>query len=135
MERIVALENNDEHLAVRFSILDEERVANVQVGGLDVVVFWASGTASAVDNSTIARGRDVASSSAFSPEFGSRNLTFELAGDGLCRDRETTSIWNLSGKATAGPVAGSQLTEIVHGNHFWFSWAVFCPETEIWRGP
>ena len=88
-----------------------------------------------MDNSTIASGRNVGSSSAFSPELGGRNLTFEPTGDGLFRDRETRSTWNLSGQATAGPVAGAQLTEIVHGNHFWFAWGVFRPETEIWRGP
>ena len=135
MERIVAMEYRDEFLAVPFSTLAEERVANVRVGGLDIVVFWAPGTASAVDNSTVAAGRDVGSSSAFSPQLGGRNLTFEPVGDGLFRDRETGSTWNLSGRATAGPVAGSRLTEIVHGNHFWFAWAVFRPETEIWRGP
>jgi len=134
MERVVALEHGDEHLAVPFSVLAEERVAGVRVSDLDVVVFWAPGTASAVDNSTIAKGRDVGSSSTFSPEYGGRSLTFEPAGDGLFRDRETGSTWNLSGKATAGPTAGAQLTEIVHGNHFWFAWAVFRPETEIWRG-
>ena len=75
------------------------------------------------------------SSSTFSPEFGERSLTFEPAGDGLFQDRETHSTWNLSGRATAGPAAGAQLSEIVHGNHFWFAWAVFRPETEIWRGP
>jgi hypothetical protein len=134
MERVVALEHGDEHLAVPFSVLAEERVAGVRVSDLDVVVFWAPGTASAVDNSTIAKGRDVGSSSTFSPEYGGRSLTFEPAGDGLFRDRETGSTWNLSGKATAGPTAGAQLTEIVHGNHFWFAWAVFRPETEVWRG-
>ena len=134
MERIVALENSDRHLAVPFSILAEERVANVHVGGLEIVVFWAPGTASAVDNATISAGRDVGSSSAFSPELEGRNLTFEPAGDGRFRDRETGSTWNLSGGAISGPVAGAQLTEIVHGNHFWFAWAVFRPETEIWRG-
>jgi hypothetical protein len=134
MERIVALEDRDEYVAVPFSILADERVANVRVGDLDVVVFWAPGTASALDNATIAMGRDVGSSTTFSPEFGSRNLTFEPAGDGLFRDRETRSTWNLSGRATAGPASGSQLTEIVHGNHFWFAWAVFRPDTEIWRG-
>ena len=134
MERIVALEDSDEHLAVPFSVLAEERVANVQVGGLDVVVFWAPGTASAVDKSTIARGRDVGSSSTFSPEFGGRSLTFEPTGDGLFQDRETGLTWNLSGRATAGPAAGTQLTEIVHGNHFWFAWAVFRADTEVWRG-
>jgi hypothetical protein len=134
MERIVALEHNGEHLALPFSLLAEERVASVRVGDLDVVVFWAPGTASAVDNSTIALGRDVGSSSTFSPELGGRSLTFDPAGDGLFQDRETRSTWNLSGRATTGPAAGAQLTEIVHGNHFWFAWAVFRPETEIWRG-
>ena len=134
MERVVALEHNDEYLAVPFSLLAVERVADVRVGGLDVVVFWAPGTASALDNSTIADGRDVGSSSAFSPEFGGRRLRFEPAGDGRFRDRETRSNWNLSGRAIAGELAGAQLTEIVHGNHFWFAWAVFRPDTEIWRG-
>lgn len=134
MERVVALEHDDEYLAVPFSILAVERVANVRVRGLDVVVFWAPGTASALDNSTIADGRDVGSSSAFSPEFGGRRLRFEPAGDGRFRDRETRSTWNLSGRAIAGELAGAQLTEIVHGNHFWFAWAVFRPDTEIWRG-
>ena len=134
MERIVALEDSEQYLAVPFSVLAEERVANVHVGGLDVVVFWVSGTASAVDNAIIARGRDVGSSSTFAPELGGRRLTFEPAGNGLFRDRETRSTWNLSGRATDGPAEGTQLTEIVHGNHFWFAWAVFRPETEIWRG-
>jgi hypothetical protein len=74
----------------------------------------------------------VGSSSTFSPEYGGRNLTFERAGDGIFRDRETRSTWNLSGKAPAGSAAGVQLTEIVHGNHFWFVWGVFRPETEVW---
>ncbi len=134
MERVVALEQDDEYLAVPFSILAVKRVAAVRVGGLDVVVFWAPGTASALDNSTIADGRDVGSSSAFSPEFGGRRLRFEPAGDGRFRDRQTRSTWNLSGRAIAGELAGAQLTEIVHGNHFWFAWAVFRPDTEIWRG-
>jgi len=33
--------------------------------------------------------------------------------------------------ATAGPLAGQRLSPIVHGDHFWFSWAAFKPETII----
>ena len=134
MDRVVALENNGEFLAVPFSVLAEERVANVQVGGLDIVVFWAPGTASAVDDSSIAAGRDVGSSTSFSPEAGGRRLTFEAAGDGFFRDRETRSTWNLSGEAVGGELEGAQLTEMVHGNHFWFAWVVFRPETRVWSG-
>ena len=134
MDRVVALENNGEFLAVPFSVLAEERVANVQVGGLDIVVFWAPGTASAVDDSSIAAGRDVGSSTSFSPEAGGWRLTFEAAGDGFFRDRETRSTWNLSGEAVGGELEGAQLTEMVHGNHFWFAWVVFRPETRVWSG-
>ena len=134
MDRVVALENNGEFLAVPFSVLAEERVANVQVAGLDIVVFWAPGTASAVDDSSIAAGRDVGSSTSFSPEAGGRRLTFEAAGDGFFRDRETRSTWNLSGEAVGGELEGAQLTEMIHGNHFWFAWVVFRPETRVWSG-
>ena len=134
MDRVVALENNGEFLAVPFSVLAEERVANVQVGGLDIVVFWAPGTASAVDDSSIADGRDVGSSTSFFPEAGGRRLTFEAAGDGFFRDRETRSTWNLSGEAVGGELEGAQLTEMIHGNHFWFAWVVFRPETRVWSG-
>ena len=134
MERVVALESDGEYLALPFSVLKDERVAQVRVGSLDVVVFWASGTASAVDNSTIARGRDVGSSTSFSPRVDGRVLTFEPSGNGRFRDRETGSEWNLSGRAVKGELEGTQLAEIVHGNHFWFAWGVFRPDTEIWRG-
>jgi hypothetical protein len=36
------------------------------------------------------------------------------------------------GQAVAGPLAGTQLTPIVHGDHFWFSWAAFKPDTIIY---
>jgi len=134
MERVVALESDGEYLAVPFSVLEDDRVAHVTVGDLDVVVFWASGTASAVDNSAIARGRDVGSSTSFSPSVDGRDLTFESAGSGRFRDRETGTEWNLSGRAVKGELAGTQLAEVVHGNHFWFAWGVFRPDTKVWRG-
>jgi hypothetical protein len=134
MERVVALESDGEYLAVPFSVLEDERVAQVTVGNLDVVVFWASGTASAVDESTIARGRDVGSSTSFSPSVDGRALTFESEGDGRFRDQETGTEWNLSGHAVKGELAGAQLAEVVHGNHFWFAWGVFRPDTDVWRG-
>lgn len=28
---------------------------------------------------------------------------------------------------------GPRLEPVVHGDHFWFAWAAFAPETEIWR--
>ena len=38
------------------------------------------------------------------------------------------------GEALEGEMAGKSLTPIVHGNHFWFAWGAFNPETLIYRG-
>jgi len=134
MERIVAIDRGGESLALPFSRLRDEPVAHVQVGGEDLVVFWAPGTASAVDAGQIARGRDVGASGVFRPTLEGRELTFEADGDGRFRDEETGSVWTIGGRAVEGPLEGKALTRVPHGNHFWFAWAAFKPETEIWEG-
>ncbi|RME46572.1 MAG: DUF3179 domain-containing protein, partial [Chloroflexi bacterium] len=40
-------------------------------------------------------------------------------------------VWNILGEAISGPMQGKKLTPVVHGNHFWFAWAAFNPETAI----
>ena len=136
MERVAAIDRGGESLAVPFSRLREDPVANEEVGGESLVVFWSPGTASSVDQRTIAQGRDVGSSGVFKRELEGRSLTFE-PGDqpGVFRDRETGSTWSITGRATAGELQGKALTAIPHGNHFWFAWAVFKPDTRIWEGP
>jgi len=34
--------------------------------------------------------------------------------------------------AVWGPLAGRRLEPIVHGNHFWFSWASYRPQTRVY---
>ncbi|MDX1663238.1 MAG: DUF3179 domain-containing (seleno)protein, partial [Candidatus Promineifilaceae bacterium] len=59
-------------------------------------------------------------------------LTFSVE-DGTVVDDQTGSVWNILGQATEGPLAGEQLAAIPHGDHFWFSWAAFRPETKIFQ--
>lgn len=134
MERVVALEGGDEFLAVSFDQLADKKLADVEVGGVEMVVFWAPGTASALDQAQISDGRDVGSSSVFDPTLNGRRLTFENAGEGIFRDDQTGSTWNMSGVAVEGELAGERLSAVPHGNHFWFAWGTFRPETEIWNG-
>ncbi len=61
-----------------------------------------------------------------------QTLTFERNGDGL-EDVETGSTWGFDGLATAGPLAGAQLEEIVPVKGFWFAWVAFHPETTLWQ--
>jgi len=39
------------------------------------------------------------------------------------------------GRALSGPLAGVRLEQRVAANHFWFAWAIFKPQTRIYRGP
>ena len=133
MERVVALHEGGESWAVPFSALKSSRVAHLTVGGSDVVVLFTPETASSVDEARIRDGRAVGSSAVYSPVVDGRSLRFVAAEDGGFSDTETGSLWNVSGHAVAGPLAGTRLSEIPHGNHFWFAWAVFRPETRIWR--
>ncbi len=134
MERIVALRDGERAWAVPFSELEDHRVAGLRLGTRDVVVFWAPGTASAVDDRRMGKGRDVGSSAVFDARVDERRLTFEPDGDGRFKDRETGSSWNMSGQAIDGELRGTQLNEVAHGNHFWFAWAAFLPDTEVWKG-
>jgi hypothetical protein len=131
LERVAALDIG-RGWAAPFSELERSWVANGEVEGLPFVVFWAPGAASALDRRDIGRSRDVGQTAAFDRRLGGRLLTFEFSG-GEIMDRETGSTWNLAGTATAGPAAGQRLTPVAHGNHFWFAWYAFRPDSEVWR--
>lgn len=132
-ERIVSIEILDESASYPFSVLEQERAVNDSVSGQTVAVFWQEGTASALNEGTIANSKDVGGVGAFSRNLNGQELTFEWNGEAFT-DAETGSSWNLLGQATAGELAGSQLEPIVHDNTLWFSWAAFKPDTRIYTG-
>jgi hypothetical protein len=132
MARITTVELNDEAVAYPNLVLQEAGVANDSVGGVDVVVFWQPGLASALGNSSIAQGEDVGASGVFERTLNSQTLTFVTDGQTIT-DEQTGSVWNILGVATDGELAGQQLTPIVKVDHFWFSWAAFRPDTRIYQ--
>lgn len=134
VERVVAVERGDAAWAVSFTTLAEERVAAATVGGEDLVVFWMPGTASALDDGLVARGRDVGTAGIFvaaGPE--GMPLTFAADADGVITDTQTGSRWDIFGRAVSGPLAGAAL-EAAPGRigQLWFSWAVYRPDTVIY---
>jgi hypothetical protein len=130
MERVAAVEVGD-GWAVAFTTLREVRAANATTGGIPLAVFWQGGAASALDRADIARGRDVGQTAVFDRRVAGRVLSFRPTGAGF-QDRETGSRWDMAGRAVAGPLQGHRLTAVPHGNHFWFAWVVFRPDTELW---
>ena len=95
-------------------------VANAEVAGQPVAVFWNASAQSA---------------KAYVAEAGGQRLRFELV-DGQRRDIETGSVWNFSGQAVVGPLLGAELAPITDTiTAYWFAWAAFQPDTDIWSPP
>jgi hypothetical protein len=97
-----------------YPVSDLERTAIMDtVGDQDVVIFAdPSGPTGA----------------AYQPVAGEQTLTFEVQ-DGEFTDLETGSTWDLAGRASSGPLAGTQLLAVPSKTTFWF--AIIAAEPEI----
>jgi hypothetical protein len=129
---VLTIDAGDEAVAYPYETLEEIKVANDTVGGRDVVVFWQEGTASALDDNSVAGGRDIGAANAFSRMVDGETLTFSYDGEKLLDD-QTGSEWNILGEAVSGELEGTRLEPVVAINHFWFSWAAFKPDTRIYQ--
>jgi len=58
-------------------------------------------------------------------------LEFEFVDDQIT-DTKTNSVWNYDGISISGSLEGAKLTRISIEPGFWFEWAAFHPETEVW---
>jgi hypothetical protein len=119
-------------IAYPYAVLEETGVVNDSRAGQDLVVFFTPGTASALGARVIANADDVGATGVFDPILNGQKLTFRVE-DGQILDDQTGSTWNILGQAINGPLAGESLEPIVHGDHFWFSWAAFKPDTIIYQ--
>lgn len=116
-------------VAYPWEFLAESPVLNDTVNGEEIVALFDDGTFSAF-NDLFNEKQESGSVAVFSRHLPDQTLSFE-ASDGKITDIETGSTWNLAGVAVAGELEGTHLEPVVHGNHFWFAWAVFKPSTEI----
>jgi hypothetical protein len=136
-ERVVAV-GGPESEAIAFSYFDlaASGVAAETFEGRPIVALWAPGTAASFDGPVVGLGDDIGSAGVFSPVLDGRELTFVRGDDGVSlQDVETGSTWSITGMALEGPLQGSQLERVLHGDHFWFSWAAFTPGTRVWQPP
>jgi hypothetical protein len=136
MARVVGVAFGDTAVAYAYERLAAGRTAGVvqdTLAGREIVVLWAPGTGSALDQRLISNGRDVGASGVFVPVADGRKLMFEVQ-DGTFVDRETGSTWTLSGRAIAGPLTGERLEPLPHLDTFWFAWWGHRPETKVFGG-
>jgi hypothetical protein len=133
-ERVVAVElDSGEAVAFPYGILREERVVDYSRGDHEMVIFFNPNTLSSFVDRTTLDFEEVGSSGVFNPNVDDQRLTFRPDGDKFL-DNETGSEWNILGEAIQGPLTGKTLTPILHGDHFWFAFGAFRPDTIIYQG-
>ena len=134
MARVLTVELDSVAIAYPYEILMEQKVVGDIIAGVPVVILWKTGIVSALDSASIASGRDVGAAAVFDRRVDGHELGFEWR-EGAFHDLETGSTWNLLGEAESGALTGKKLTPLVSIDHFWFSWAAFKPETQIYEAP
>jgi len=132
MARVLIVVLNGQAVAYPFDALRKVHVVNDTVGKTDVVVLWTPGTASPLDMSTIAGGRDVGSATVYVRTLDGQHLTFTFDGSQIV-DQQTGSVWGILGQATSGKLMGKSLTPVVAVNSFWFAWSVYRPDTRVYQ--
>lgn len=132
--RVLVIRHAGDAIAVVHETLQSEGVMTADVGGTEVVAFHLPGTATPIQNSQVAFGRDVGATAVYDPTVDDQQLTFARKPDaassvepGAFVDDQTGSTWSLLGRALAGPLAGAQLAPIEHIDTFWFAAAAFDP--------
>ena len=75
---------------------------------------------------------DVGAVAAYVPRVDDRLLNF-VVRNGEIVDEETGSTWTIAGEGVRGPLDGHRLEVAIALDGFWFSWAAFHPETDIFR--
>ena len=125
-ERVLGIPHEDGGLAVPFVALENAGdvvVDSVDVGGEPAWVFWK----------TSARAAAAYRPEAVLPSGERRALSFRIDGRRIV-DRETGSTWTLDGRAVSGTLEGAELAPVSEAYvAFWFAWALFQPDTEIWE--
>jgi hypothetical protein len=104
--------------AYPFSALEKQSPILDNVGGRDLVVLLAE---------------DKKSVRAFERAVEGNVLEFFVKPEtGEIIDAQTGSIWDFSGRAVSGELAGKQLRKIPVLKDYWFDWKIYNPETQLY---
>ncbi len=130
-QRVLGYFSGDTAKAYPLPVIAEEKVIEDTLDGQDVVIFYEPGQVSALDKQVIEESKEVGSAGMFIPMVDGQQLTFSYQDD-LITDDQTGSRWDVFGRAISGPLEGAQLEPVLSHPHFWFAWAAFRPDTEIY---
>jgi len=115
---IVGVIINNKAKAYPFSAIEKQSPILDMVGGREIVLLL---------------GEDKKSVRAFERKIDERTLEFfAKTNSSEIVDAETGSIWDFSGKAVEGELAGKQLEKLQVLKDYWFDWKSYNPETQLY---
>ncbi len=115
---VVGVVVNNKAKAYPFSSIEKQSPILDTVGGREIVLLL---------------GEDKKSVRAFERKMDGRTLEFfALPDSSEIVDAETGSVWDFSGKAVKGELAGKQLEKIQVLKDYWFDWKNYNPETQLY---
>jgi hypothetical protein len=118
----MGIEIGGAHKAYPLALLRKQPVLNDQVGTAAILVV---------------HNESGETTTAFSRVVGGRTLAFHEAKPGavgILIDEQTHSNWTPYGECRSGKLKGQKLDTIVPLPSFWFAWAEFYPDTQIYSG-
>lgn len=120
-EQVMGLEVGGGHKAYPLEVLKQQAVVEDQVGTEPVLVVYNAPTET---------------TTAFSRRLDGRVLSFQARESSRLQfsDAGTGSVWNSYGECISGELKGWKLEPLIPLPSFWFSWAEFFPETELYTG-
>jgi hypothetical protein len=116
---MVGVKINDQAKAYQFSDLEKQSPIIDNVGGTDILILLAEDKKSVRAFDRTVDGRKL--------EFLRKPETNELV------DAETGSVWDFSGKAIKGELAGKELKKIFVLKDYWFDWKTYNPNTMVYQ--
>jgi hypothetical protein len=119
---IVGVSLNNKAKAYPLAALQKQRLVLDTIGGVSILL--------AID-------ADEKSVRAFASSVDNRKLEFFVQPDAASTslqfvDAETGSLWDFTGTAKTGPLAGKQLQKIPVLKDYWFDWANYHPDTSVY---
>jgi len=131
MERVVDVKSEGKYKIYPYSVIAKKGVINDTFKSKNVVLFHQAGTVSVMDEKDIRNSRDIGSVTVFSAELEGKLLVFYKKGANF-KDKQTNSLWDITGFCYKGKLKGSQLVIETHSIDFAFSWLKFHPNSEIY---
>ncbi len=115
---VVGVEINGKSKAYPFSALEKQSPILDSVGGTDIVLLLAE---------------DKRSVRVFERTIDGKTLEFFVKPDSKeVVDAGTASVWDFSGKAVSGELAGKELKKITALKDYWFDWKTYHADTQLY---